>query len=117
MPNTRALVSSREKSEPGYQEYPQSDMFDEDLSNQVALSDFNSVAKRKYFSKEGGVAYVLRPVEPTKVNTYVFKILKSKKCDLWFGIEREEPLHTWVYRCADGTLSQSGQEPTKFTDM
>ena len=67
------------------------DTFDTVRKTNINLSDFCTVAQRKKFTSEEGVAYIKRPLLLGCKNIFRIKILSSEQLNINMGIERVQP--------------------------
>jgi len=84
------------------------DTFDTSKKININLSDFNTVATRKRFTSEQGVAYVKRPLLLGCKNIFRIKILHSEQMSINIGIDRVQPKAQFEVSMKLGMKQESG---------
>lgn len=56
---------------------------------------------------DGGLVYVNREIDHSFINTFRFKVIKSKNMEIWIGLEKKKPRLEWWFWLRDGAVYDS----------
>ena len=81
------------------------DQFDNKAGFHIKYHEDYRVITRKRFFSDGGVAYLRRPLNPiVSKNIFRFFIKKTKKAEIFIGIEKKNPKYLWLLNLNNGFL-------------